>query len=367
MPLGHSGPVSRGRVNRATSRSVRLTKVAEARALCWLGCLVLGLVSSSCGGLRASTVPLGGKHVEEVASAKALPPASPASPETPRSTPEEDAKAQPPAPAETAPAASASASNGPPAAPAAPGAFAFKPFAAHQVWTRLFDMEFNLKVGPGGSIDMKMVSHQEVRFEVLSVGSSGIDKLSIDYSVYTSKMTIMGQTQDSPEELAGKRFVVTFTGGKPEVREASGGTPPKKQVDSVKDDAREPLEIEKALRELAQLAQKGSGDFSQAGAIALAGGEDEDTKVPRAKASLQRISGGSRGEKLALVDMSYTLTNAIDDSGTIEVQVAGPLSVLDGPARYQTSTLQGPMELRSSQPGGMQGRGTIKVTTSYKY
>ena len=43
------------------------------------------------------------------------------------------------------------------------------------------------------------------------------------------------------------------------------------------------------------------------------------------------------------------------------------MSVLDAPARYQSSTLQGPMELRSSEPGGMQGRGTIKVTTSYKY
>lgn len=344
-----------------------LTKVAEANVACWLGCLALGLVVSGCGGLRASTVPLGGKHLEEVASAKALPSASPSA-EVPTGSSDDEAKAKPPAPAEASPAPAAStASVSTVAAPAAPGAFTFKPFAAHQAWTRLFDMEFDLKVGPGGNIDMRMVSHQEVRFEVLSVGGSGIDKLSIDYSVYTSKMTVMGQTQDSPEELAGKRFIVTFSGGKPEVREASGGTPPKKQVDSVKDDAREPLEIEKALRELQQLAQKGSGDFSQAGAIALAGGEDDDTKVPRAKAALQRISAGARGEKLALVDLSYTLTNAVDDQSTIEVQVAGPLSVLDTPARYQTSTLQGPMELRSSQPGGMQGRGTIKVTTTYKY
>lgn len=335
-----------------------LTKVTAATVVC-------GLVIA-CGGLRASTVPLGGKHVEEAASAKALPAVSSAeSAEAPRSQ-ENEAPAKPVASVESAPAPTASTASTP-AVAAAPGAFTFKPFVAHQAWTRLFDMEFDIKVGPGGTIDMKMVSHQEVRFEVLSVGSSGIDKLSIDYSIYTSKMTVMGQTQDSPEELAGKRFVVSFAGGKPEVRDASGGTPPKKQVDSVKDDAREPLEIEKSLRELAQLAQKGSGDFSQAGAIALAGGEDEDTKVPRAKATLQRISSSSRGEKLALVDLSYTLTNAVDDESTIEVQVAGPLSVLDAPARYQTSTLQGAMELRSSQPGGMQGRGTIKVTTSYKY
>jgi hypothetical protein len=343
-----------------------LTKVTAASVVCGLACLGLCVVFSGCGGIRASTVPLGGKHVEEAASSKALPAASSGeSSEASASSHEDEAPTKPVASVESAPAPVASAN--PPAAIAAPGAFTFKPFAAHQAWTRSFDMEFDLKVGPGGTIDMKMVSHQEVRFEVLSVGTSGIDKLSIDYSVYTSKMTVMGQTQDSPEELAGKRFVVTFTGGKPEVREASGSTPPKKQVDSVKDDAREPLEIEKSLRELAQLAQKGSGDFSQAGAIALAGGEDEDTKVPRAKATLQRISGGSRGEKLALVDLSYTLTNAVDDQSTIEVQVSGPLSVLDAPARYQTSTLQGPMELRSSQPGGMQGRGTIKVTTSYKY
>ncbi|HVY28522.1 MAG TPA: hypothetical protein VHB79_18325 [Polyangiaceae bacterium] len=343
-----------------------LTKVTAATVVGGLACLGLSLVFLGCGGLRASTVPLGGKHVEEVASAKKLPAAASSETDVAPTSHEDEAPTKPVATIEPTPAPLASTSSAP-AAVAAPGAFAFKPFAAHQVWTRLFDMEFDLKVGPGGSIDMKMVSHQEVRFEVLSVGSSGIEKLSIDYSVYTSKMTIMGQTQDSPEELAGKRFVVSFTGGKPEVRDASGGTPPKKQVDSVKDDAREPLEIEKSLRELAQLVQKGSGDFSQAGAIALAGGEDEDTKVPRAKATLQRISSGSRGEKLALVDLSYTLTNAIDDQSTIEVQVAGPLSVLDAPARYQTSTLQGAMELRSSQPGGMQGRGTIKVTTSYKY
>jgi hypothetical protein len=317
-------------------------------------------------GLRASSVPLGGKHVEE-ASAKA--PArgeSRSTADTSRTTDEAEAKAEVAPPIVAAPAASSAEPVAVPA-PVAAGAFTFKPYAAQQAWTRVFDLEFDLKVGPGGTIDMKMVSHQEVRFQVLSVANAAIEKLSIDYSVYTSKLTIMGQTQDSPEELAGKRFVVTFNQGQPEVRDAGGSTPPKKQVDSVKDDAREPLEIEKALRELTPLAQKGRGDFSQAGAVALAGGEDEDTKVPRSRASLQRISSGARGEKLALVDLGYTLTNAVDEQSTIEVQVAGTLSVLDAPARYQTSTLQGPMELRSSQPGGMQGRGTIKVTTSYKY
>ncbi len=247
------------------------------------------------------------------------------------------------------------------------GAFQVKPYVARQAWTRLFDMQFDLKVGPGGSIDMKMVSHQEARFEVLGVTAGVIDKLQIEYAVYSSTLTVMGATQDSPEELAGKRFVVTFARGVPDVRDASGHTPPKKQSDSVKDDAREPLEIEKALKELAPLAAKGRGDFSFAGAVALAGGEDDDTKVPKAKASLQKVTIGGHNDKLALLDMGYTLTNVVDDKTTIEVSVAGGLSVLDAPARYQTSTLQGPMELRSSDAGGMQGRGTIKVTTTYKY
>jgi hypothetical protein len=214
---------------------------------------------------------------------------------------------------------------------------------------------------------MRMVSHQETRFEVLGVTSGAIDKLEIAYPIYTSTMTIMGANQDSPEDLAGKHFIVTFAQGKPEVRDAAGGKPPKKQVDSVKDDAREPQEIEKALKELSQLAAKGQGDFSSAGAVALAGGEDEDTKISRARGRLRQLTTGSHNDKLALLDVGYTLTNAVDDKVTIEAQVSGSLSVLDAPARYQTSTMQGSMDLRSSEAGGMQGRGTIKVVTSYKY
>lgn len=341
---------------------------ATARCAVWLALLGLGVGPglAGCRGLRPSTVPLGGSHEEELPRSKVARPATSASvASVPLVTPDEPKPANKiePVGVESTPSIASNSKE----LKASPGAFQVKPYSAHQVWTRLFDLEFDLKVGPGGSIDMKMLSHQEVRFEVLAVSNTGIDKLAIDYSVYTSKMTIMGQTQDSPEELAGKRYVVTFVQGKPEVRDASGGTPPKKQLDSVKDDAREPLEIEKGLRELTQLAAKGRGDFSGAGAISLAGGEDEDTKVPRAKASLQKILSGSRGEKTAVLDIGYTLTNTLDDKTTIEVQVAGPLSVLDAPARFQSSTLQGPMEIRSGEPGGMQGRGTIKVTTSYKY
>lgn len=344
---------------------MRITKAAQAAL--WLGALGCLCFVPGCR-LRAISTPLGGKHEEEPPPAKVAASAAPAPSSPARAEDESGAEqaeevvvAAPP----TAPVASSSAALAPPSkAPA--GAFAVKPYAAHQAWTRSFDLEFALKVGPGGSIEMKVVSHQEARFEVLSVANGSIDKLQIEYSVYKSTMTVMGNTQDTPEELAGKRFVITFAQGKPQVRDASGGTPPKKQIDSVKDDAREPLEIEKALKELAQLAAKGQGDFSSSGAIAFAGGEDEDTKVTRATAKLQRVSTSGR-DKLALLDLGYTLTNQVDENNSIEAQVTGTLNVLDGPARYQTSTMQGPMELRSTEAGGMQGRGTVKITTSYKY
>jgi hypothetical protein len=267
---------------------------------------------------------------------------------------------------------SADAAPSPPSANASvkaatPGAFQVKPYVAGQSWTRVVDIDVALKVGPGGNADMKMATHQEARFEVVSVNAGGVEKLGIEYQVYTSKLTFMGSTQDSPEELAGKRFVITFNQGKPDVRDTSGGTPPKKQVDSVKDDAREPLEIEKALKELASLTAKGRGDFSAAGAVALAGGEDEDTKVTGARGALQKLLTSSRGERTAVVDLGYTLTSKLDDSTTLEATVSGSLSVVDAPSRFQTSTLQGPMELRSSEPGGLAGRGTIKVLTSYRY
>jgi hypothetical protein len=336
--------------------------IAVQRVL-WLA--ALGLVLASCRQ-RASSIPLGGTHEEEPLVAKAAGSAAPsASANLPLDADEAKAAAQadevPVTPAVVAEAAKE------PTKPAAPGAFRVSPYVAHQAWTRSSDLEFALKVGPGGSIDMKMVSHQETRFEVLSVTGGAIDKLQIEYPIYKSTMTIMGASQDSPEELAGKRFVVTFAQGKPEVRDGSGGKPPKKQIDSVKDDAREPLEMEKALKELALLAAKGQGDFSGPGAVSLAGGEDEDTKVSRARAKLLRLSTGGHNEKLALLDLGYTLTNDLEDKVTIEVQVSGTQTVVDAPARYQTCTLQGPMELRSADAGGMQGRGTVKITTSYKY
>jgi hypothetical protein len=342
---------------------VRTRTTIAARRAWYLGALGLGLLLSCCR-LRPSSTGLGGTREEAALPSKAAGSAA-ASSAALVLTPDEEKAA---VAAEAAPATAASAElSKEPAQLAAPGAFQVKPYAAHQTWTRSFDLEFALKVGPGGNIDMKMVSHQEARFEVLSVANGAIEKLQIEYPVYTSKMTIMGAGGDSPEELAGKRFIVTFTRGLPEVRDASGGKPPKKQADSVKDDAREPLEIEKALKELALLAAKGQGDFSLPAAVAVAGGEDEDTKVPKAKARLRQLTTGGHNEKLALLDVGYTLTNTVDEKSTIEVQVSGSLSVLDAPARYQTSTLQGPMEIRSSEPGGMQGRGTVKITTSYKY
>jgi hypothetical protein len=356
------------RVNRsmliAPPVTMRITKAA--RAALWLGAFCGSVAGCR---LRAISTPLGGKHEEEAPVVKAAASAAPApvASSAPVAEDEQGAEQAEEVEVATAPAAAPAASgSAAPPSKAPPGAFAVKPYVAHQAWTRLFDLEFALKVGPGGGIEMKMVSHQEARFEVLSVAGGSIEKLQIEYNVYKSTMTIMGNTQDTPEELAGKRFVISFAQGKPQVRDASGGTPPKKQIDSVKDDAREPLEIEKALKELAQLAAKGQGDFSHAGAIAFAGGEDEDTKVTRATARLQRVNTSGK-DKLALLDLGYTVTNQVDEKNSIEAQVTGTLNVLDGPARYQTSTLQGPMELRSSEAGGMQGRGTVRITTSYKY
>jgi hypothetical protein len=250
----------------------------------------------------------------------------------------------------------------------APGAFQVRPYAAGQGWTRSFDLEFNVKVGPGEAVEMRMVSHQEVRFQVLGATAGSIDKLQIEYIAYTSKLSVMGSTQDSPEDVAGKRYVVTFPQGKPDVRNASGGgIPPKKELDTVKDDAREPIETAKALKELSLLAVKGRADFSMPGAISLAGGEDEDTKITSAKASLLKISTSPRGEKSAALDLAYTLTNATDESSSIVARLSGNIVVLDAPARYQTVTLAGPLELRATDPGGMQGTGTTKMTITYKH
>lgn len=338
----------------------------SARSAWALG--VVGALFASCARPRASWVPLGGSH-ETVsaplrASASASEPESDAEVVAVDSGGEENAATSKGATQDLVGATPESPVN---VARSATPAFQIKPYFVGQIWTRVYDLEFDLKVGPDGGIDVKMVSHQEARFEVLSTSGGGIDKLGIEYAVFTSKLSSMGVTQDSPEELAGKRYVITFSRGKPEVREAGGATPPRKQVDSVKDDAREPFEIEKALRELLQIAPRGRGDFSLEGSRALAGGEDEDTKVPLARASLSHVGSNARGENTALIDLGYTLTNAIDDTTSVEVRVAGNLTVADGPARYQTSTLQGPMELRSTDAAATQGRGSIKITTSYKY
>jgi hypothetical protein len=346
--------------------AVRSPRIRKGRFLVALACVAL-----SCGGIRASTVPLGGKHEEEepvaraAASAGATGGALPALAASANSEAESEAEKG----AEQAEVVATTAAEAKPSRgeKAAAGAFQVKPYAVGQGWTRSFDLEFNVKVGPGGALEMRMVSHQEARFEVLGVTAGTIDKLQIEYPVYTSKLTVMGSTQDSPEDVAGKRYVVTFPQGKPDVKSAAGGTPPKKELDTVKDDAREPIESVKALKELSLLAVKGRADFSLPGAISLAGGEDEDTKVTNAKASLLKISTSPRGEKSAALDLSYTLTNAADESSSIVARLSGNILVLDAPARYQTFTLGGPLELRATDPGGMQGSGTTKMTVTYKY
>jgi hypothetical protein len=344
--------------------AVHSPRICKAAFLVALVCAPL-----SCGGIRASTVPLGGKHEVEESVARARASATASGGTLPALAPDAEAEARAEKGAEEAQVVATVAVDPKPVASerAAPGAFQVRPYAVGQGWTRSFDLEFNVKVGPGGALEMRMVSHQEARFEVLGATAGSIDKLQIEYTAYTSKLTVMGSTQDSPEEVAGKRYIVTFPQGKPEVKNASGGTPPKKELDTVKDDAREPIESAKALQELSLLAAKGRADFSLPGAISLAGGEDEDTKVTNAKASLLKISTSPRGEKSAALDLAYTLTNAADDSSSIVARLSGNIVVLDAPARYQTCTLAGPLELRATDPGGMQGTGTTKLTVTYKY
>jgi hypothetical protein len=340
-----------------------LGNIGWRRALAAVAFVLVG-----CGGIRASKVPLGGKHEVEEAPRRAEVGALPAASATPELTPADEALA------DTVEVAVESASTNPatppgePSKPAAPAAFQARPYAVGQAWTRSFELETNLKVGPDLSLDMRMVSRQEARFEVLAVNAGNIDKLQIAYPVYTTKLSVMGAAQpDTPEDISGKTYVITFSQGKPSVRDKSGNTPTKKELDSVNDDAREPLEIAKALAELSQLTAKGKGDFSAAGALALAGGEDDDTKVTQAKGSLRSLSVVAGSGKSALVDLSYTLVSILDDGGSLEARVAGNLTVLDAPARYQSVTLQGPVELKSADAAGMQGKGTLKVTTTYKY
>lgn len=322
------------------------------------------LLALGCAGTRASSVPLGGKHeLDAPAPRGALPAVSAASTEAPPLTPEEEREAE-----EVeiqAPAAAASVKAG--EAASAAGAFQVRPYAAGQAWTRVVDLDFDVKVGPGGSISMHMVSHQEARFEVLAATAGSIDKLAIEYLVDRSTVTIMGADQKDPDVLAGKRYVVTFPKGKPDIRSASGGAPPKKELDSVEDDAREPLEMALALKELGSLASKGKGDFSTAGAIALAGGEDDDTKIGSPQASLRQISNASGSARTAALDLAYKLTNAVGDGLSIEAALKGTVTVLDAPARYQSIELKGPLDLRGTEPGGMEGSGTTKVSISYKY
>jgi hypothetical protein len=335
--------------------------------LLWIG--ASGVLALGSCRPRPSQIPLGGVHEIEAPARRpaigALPAAAPGSPSLETATEEpEVAGAEEVQVTAAAPLAAGTSDGGEAVASAS---FRVEPYTARQAWTRLVDIDVAIKVGPAGNVDMKMTTHQEARFEVLSVGAAGIEKLGIEYTTYTTKLSFMGTNQDSPEELSGKRFVVTFNQGKPDVRDASGAQPPKKQVDSVKDDAREPLETEKALKELSSLTVKGRGDFTTAGAISLAGGEDEDTKVTGARGSLQRLLTSTSGQKSAVIDLAYTLTSELDERSTLEARVSGTVSVVDAPSRYQASTLQGPMELRSSEPGGMAGRGTIKVSTTYRY
>jgi hypothetical protein len=336
----------------------------EPRIFALSGLLVASLILlpeiSGCRGVVASSVPLGGEREQiaaPVKAASAAPSGAPA-PEVAALSPAEEQAA------EEGEVQAASPSS--PAEPAAPGAFQVKPYATGQTWTRVLDAEFEVKLGPSQSMDMRMVNRQEARFEVLAASAGSLDKLGIEYRVDTGKITVMGREQNEPQVLAGKRYVITFPQGKPDVRSAGGGTPTKKELDSVTDDAREPLAMQVALKELSGLTAKGRGDFSTAGAIALAGGEDDDTKISQAKASLQRL-GSSAGERSAWLDIAYGLTSTADPDLTIELQVAGTMTVLDAPARYQTITVRGPISLRPAKGGGMEGRGTGKVTIGYKY
>src|SRR6187431_1980938 len=107
-----------------------------------LGLCSLVLTLGSCR-TRASSVPLGGVHVEEAA------PAPKSTPRPPGSLPRASADVEAPRPeaiedagtvVATAPAAPKASTA---QAPTAPGAFEPRPYVVNQAWTRLFDLEFN--------------------------------------------------------------------------------------------------------------------------------------------------------------------------------------------------------------------------------
>lgn len=331
----------------------------RSESRCWA---LLALWCLGCGGLRASNAPLGGKNDDDPAPVRAALPVAVPSAEPAELTAEEERDAE-----EVEIAAPAVASSAKPVeVAAASGAFQVRPYAAGQSWTRVVDLELDVKMGPGGALSMRMVNHQEARFEVLAVTNGALDKVGIEYPVDRSTMTVMGNEQKDPDNLQGKRYVVSYPQGKPEVRSAAGGAPPKKELDSVQDDAREPLEMALALKELSQLSVKGKGDFSTPGAVALAGGEDDDTKIGSAKANLRQLTT-SGAARTALIDLSYQLTNVIDDDLSIIAQLRGTVTVADTPLRYQTISLSGPLDLRPAEKSGMDGSGTTKVTISYKF
>jgi len=321
-----------------------------------------------CASMQASTVALGGDSRPEQRGRSAV-----------RNAPEAEAGAR----AEEAAVAEAEVAevSAPRVADAPVGvppelAFSLRPLAVGDVWSRLVDVDFAVVAqaplqGQSSNVDVRVVSHQELRFEVLAVADGKVSSLGLRYVEATSKTEMMGQQRSETEPVSGNRYVVTLSLGKPSVAYAQGGKPSTEELNTVKDDAEEPDQNQLALKELAALAAAGKGDLSAPAAAALAGGDQNEIKLTLAKASLSKLSKSAQGASSAVLDVSFGLASTAKpgDAMKMEAQLNGTVTVGANPTRIQTMSVSGPITIAVPSPDGgrMDGTGKMKMEISYRY
>ncbi len=321
-----------------------------------------------CGPGPASRVALGG--------ASQLEPRAPRKPALP-SEPAVTLSADEAAAADQAPVVEVSAQGSVDvtAPAAAAGPFIQRAPAVGDVWVRLTDSDFSVAavslVGGGSTtIDVRVVSHQELRFEVLAVAEGSVSKLALHYVDARSTTQMLGEELPETDAVSGKRYLVTFSAGKPSVTTQRGQKPPSVELDTVQDDADEPSQNQLALKELAGLLVLGKGELSSAAAAALAGGDQKDVKLTSAKASLRTLSQSPPGAGNAVLDVSYVLSGTTKADGLkMHAVLGGSVVVGPSPLRIQAFSVSGPISIGVADPNGgrMDGTGRMKMDVSYRY
>lgn len=218
-------------------------------------------------------------------------------------------------------------------------------------------MDLHMTIG-AQKMDMKMTSERIEDLEILDVKDGVVTKEKIAYQKRTETTTGAGSTNQGVD-LAGKVYVVEWTGSELKITAADGSTPPADELDKVKRDAG-------TVGKPDTFASLLTGPTFQTGKTVTVSGDD----LAKLFAGDDKLKGGNASLTLKTIENGHAtialeLTMAMSESGfSMSFGIHGLITVETSTGFVSAFEIEGPITI----DGQAKGDGFLKLagTASFK-